>query len=55
MCPTTPTRMNDSYRMQVDAREERLLTVHARECEWTLGGVPREERLLTVYTLLWVF
>ena len=24
----------------MDAREERLLTVHARECEWTLGGGP---------------
>ena len=30
-CPTTLTHMNDSERMRVDAREERLLTVHARE------------------------
>ena len=30
----------------MDTRQERLLTVHARECEWTLV---REERLLTVH------
>ena len=33
----------------MDAREERLLTVHARECEWVLGGVPLERNVCRLY------
>ena len=28
----------------MDAREECLLTVHARKCEWTIGDGPLERR-----------
>ena len=33
----------------MDAREECLLTVHVRECEWTLGGGPLERNVCPLY------
>ena len=33
----------------MDAREECLLTVHARECEWALGGGPLERNVCRLY------
>ena len=33
----------------MDAREEHLLTVHARECKWRLGSGPLERNACLLY------